>query len=903
MEFFVTRVRLVMLVGIALLSGGFADAADDLYESRVKPLLKEKCFACHGAVKQEAGLRVDAASLILKGGEDGAVIVPHKPDEGPLLRRIQSTGDDQMPPKGEGEALTAAEVKLIKTWIEAGAPAPENEEILTDPRLHWTYQAPKQVELPKVANAAWAANPIDALLATKHEKKGLVPAKTADRMLLLRRVTLDLIGLPPTPDEISAFLADQSPDAYAKVVDRLLESPHYGERWGRHWMDVWRYSDWDGYKAEVRNSQKHVWQWRDWILESLNADKGYDQMIREMLAADEISPGDRDSLRATGFLARNYNKYNRNMWLDSAVEHTSKAFLGVSLACARCHDHKYDPIPQAEYYNFRAIFQPYNVRTDRLPGETDVVKAGLPRIYDEKLDTPTYLFKRGNEKDLDKEHPMKPGVPAALGGTYEITPVELPLAGWFPDLKDYVEQDDIAAAQKVLETSTAALSKLKDASAEDPKRRMAELKLDADRLKLEALKARWAADRAKYLEGGCGAGEDLIAARLEREASIAAAELDVLQKQQALDAAEKKEESQPAQAKPAATAAAKKAAAMAPEKLQKDLDDARKKLDEARLALEGEESKYTPVGTQYSKVSSGRRLALAKWITASENPLTARVAVNQMWMRHFGTPIVDNVVDFGLNAPRPELVEVLDWLAVELMTGGSTGKPWTMKHIHRLIVTSQAYQLSSNPDDAPANNQTIDPQNRLYWRANVRRLEGESVRDAVLAAAGTLDRTFGGPDLPFTDGEKSLRRSLYFQTAYEKQMLMLTLFDAANPADCYRRTESVIPQQALALSNSSLLSNQARAMAGKLTTSHAEDEAFVKEAFLRILSRHATSPELEACREFLKSQRELLTKSESLTPIAGGAKPTVAPAADPNQRAREDLILALFNHNDCVTVR
>jgi hypothetical protein len=893
-----------MLVGLALGMGDAVDGADDLYELRIKPLLKEKCFACHGAVKQEAGLRVDAATLILKGAENGPVIVPHKPDEGELVRRIQSTGDDRMPPRDEGEALTSAEVTLLKTWIEAGAPAPHDEEILTDPRQHWTYQKPKQVDLPQVANAAWAANPIDALLAAKHEKKGLVPAKPADRALLLRRVTLDLIGLPPTPDEISAFLADQSPEAYSKVVDRLLQSPHYGERWGRHWMDVWRYSDWDGYRAEVRNSQKHIWQWREWIIESLNADKGYDQMIHEMLAADEIAPGNQDMLRATGFLVRNYNRYNRNMWLDSAVEHTSKAFLGVSLACARCHDHKYDPIPQQEYYTFRAIFQPYNVRTDRLPGETDVVKAGLPRIYDEQLETPTYLFKRGNEKELDNEHPLKPGVPAALGGTYEIQAVELPLAGWYPDLKDYVEQDDIAAAKKALEAAITALSKLDDAAADDPKRRVAELKVDAERLKLDALKARWAADRAKHLLGGCGADEDLVAARLEREANVVAAELEVLQKQQVLAAAEKKEEeAPPAAAKPATAAAAKKAAAMAPEKLKKDLADARKKLDESRLALEGDGASYTPVGTQYGKVSSGRRLALAKWITAAENPVTARVAVNQIWMRHFGTPIVDNVVDFGLNAPRPELIDVLDWLAVELMTGGHAGKPWSMKHIHRLIVTSQAYQLSSNPDDAPAANQPLDRENRLYWRANVRRLEGEAVRDAVLAAAGTLDRAFGGPDLPFADGEKTLRRSLYFQTAYEKQMLMLTLFDAANPADCYRRTESVIPQQALALSNSSLLSNQARTMAAKLTATHADDEAFVKEAFLRILSRNATSPELDACREFLKNQRDLLTRSEDLTPIAGGAKPTVAPAADPAQRARENLLLALFNHNDCVTVR
>jgi len=897
------QARLPLAAAVAILCGALPaastsslSAADDLYEARIKPLLKEKCFGCHGAVKQEAGLRTDAAKLILKGSESGPVVIAGKAKESALIRRVLSTGDDRMPPDGEGEPLTSEDVQVLKTWIDSGAPAPDNEEILTDPRQHWTYQRPRQVELPKVADDT---NPIDALIAARHEQKGLVPAKPADRALLLRRVTLDLIGLPPTPDEISAFLADDSPEAYARVVDRLLESPHYGERWGRHWMDVWRYSDWDGYKAEVRNSQKHIWQWRDWIIESLNADKGYDQMIREMLAADELTPGDRAALRATGFLVRNYNRANRDMWLDNTVEHTSKAFLGISLACARCHDHKYDPIPQQEYYTFRAIFQPYNVRTDRLPGETDVVKAGLPRVYDDKLDTPTYLFKRGNEKDLDKDHPLQPGVPAALGGEFRIEPVELPLAGWFPDLQDFVEKDDLAAAKEALDASTAAAAKLGNVPADDPRRLVADLKVTADRAKMESLKARWEADRAKHLKGGCGAGEDIAAAQLEREAAIAAAELEVLQKQQALAAAVKKAE-QP-QVEHKKKPAAKNAAT--PEKLTLDLAAAKKKLDEARLELEKADGAYTPVAKQYGKVSSGRRAALAKWITATENPLTARVAVNQIWMRHFGTPLVSNVVDLGLNAPKPELLELLDWLAVELMTGGTTGHPWSMKYLHRLIATSQAYQQSSNPDDAPAANVALDPENRLYWRANVRRLEGEGVRDAVLAASTTLDRTFGGPDLPYGDGEKVLRRSLYFQTAYEKQMLMLTLFDAANPADCYRRTDSVIPQQALALSNSSLLSTQSRKLAGKLSETHENDDEFVKEAFLRILSRHATSPELDACREFLASQRKLLSEAGSLTPIAGGPKPEVAPSRDSHQRSRENLILVLFNHNDCVTVR
>ena len=877
-----------------------ASAEDSLYESRIKPLLKEKCFACHGAVKQEAGLRLDAASLILKGGESGPVVVLNDAAGSEIIRRVTATGDDQMPPAGEGEPLSAEDLNHLKSWINTGAPAPANEEILTDPRQHWTYQRPKQSPLPQPKNDAWRGNPVDAFLGIAHERKGLVPARPADRALLLRRVTFDLTGLPPAPEEISAFLGDESPGAYERVVDRLLASPRYGERWGRHWMDVWRYSDWDGYKAEVRNSQKHIWQWRDWIIESLNADKGYDQMIREMLAADELLPGDRDALRATGFLARNYNRFNRNMWLDMTVEHTSKAFLGVSLSCARCHDHKYDPIPQQEYYTFRAIFAPYDVRTDRLPGETDVMKAGLPRVYDNKLDTPTYLFKRGNEKDLDKDQVINPGVPAALGGTFEIQPVYLPLAGWYPGLTDFAERDDIEAATKAFEASTAAFAKLRDSDSTDvAKRQLAALKVDVDKAKLDSLKARWTAERAKHLAAGCGAGEDRIAAVLEREANVVAAEYEVLQKQQAIEAAEAKEAAGEA-GKKVAKKPAKKTAT--PEQMQKDLKAAVQKLEEAKLALENDNANYTPVATQYGKVSSGRRSALARWITASENPLTARVAVNQIWMRHFGTPIVDNVVDFGLNAPKPELLDLLDWLSVELMTGGSTGRPWSMKHVHRQIVTSQAYQLSSNPDDAPAANVELDRENRLHWRANVRRLEGEAVRDAVLAAAGSLDPAVGGPDVPFEDGEKVLRRSLYFQTAYEKQMLMLTLFDAANPADCYRRTESVIPQQALALSNSTLLSTQSRVMAGRLSATHPGDDAFIKEAFLRILNRHATSNELAACVDFLGSQRDLL-KQPGHTAIEGGPKPTVAPAGDPGQRARENLLLALFNHNDSVTLR
>ncbi len=316
----------------------------------------------------------------------------------------------------DAKPLSDAEIATLKTWIDEGAPAPD-EKLPDDPRKHWSFQKPVRAELPTVQNAAWATHPIDRFLAAEHERRGLKPSPAAPKNVLLRRVYLDLIGLPPSNVELREFLADNSGDAYERVVDKLLASPQYGERWGRHWMDVWRYSDWDGYGAEVRESQPHIWRWRDWIIESLNADKPYDAMVRDMLAADETAPDDPSALRATGFLVRNWFKFNRNVWMENTVEHTSKAFLGVTINCARCHDHMYDPILQTEYYQFRAMFEPYDVRTDRVPGTADTKRDGLVRVFDAKAETPTFLFVRGSEARPDKEHPLPPTVPRCWGAT------------------------------------------------------------------------------------------------------------------------------------------------------------------------------------------------------------------------------------------------------------------------------------------------------------------------------------------------------------------------------------------------------------------------------------------------------------------------------------------------------
>ena len=893
------RGPLFLFLTVGLACG--VQAADDVkYQGAIKPLFAEKCSACHGALKQEAGLRLDAGVLIRKGSEDGPVIVPGKAERSLLIRKVTAADPaERMPPEGAGAPLNAQQVALLSAWINGGAVVPEDEEIPTDPRDHWAYQVPQRPPVPDVIDPQWS-HPIDAFIADKHRQHGLTAVGQADRYTLLRRAYLDLIGLPPTRGQLQTYIEDESPDAWHKVVDALLESPHYGERWGRHWMDVWRYSDWDGYKDELRGSQRHIWRWRDWIIASLNADKGYDRMIVEMLAGDEIAPNDAAVLPATGFLARNYHKSNRDIWLDATVEHTAKAFLGLTLNCARCHDHKYDPIPQTDYYRFRAIFEAHQVRTDRIPGQPDIMQDGLPRAFDADLNAQTYLFRQGNDKRPDKDHPLTPAVPAVLGGDFDIQPVSLPLDAYYPALREFVVNDRFAAAQKRL----AEVEKLLSAATADESNnsedqtpgdnRLLEMKRTAARLELQSLAARHAADRAKYAEADDDKATTLAAAavKIELEWNVQKAQLEVEEKQAALRAAESGDENDQQKNQKSLS------------KVQQELDEAQKKLETAQEAQKKNDGEYSPLGTEYPRTSSGRRLALARWIVANDNPLTARVAVNHIWLRHFGRPLVDNVFDFGLRAARPRHADLLDWLSVEFREHN-----WSMKHLHRLIVTSRTWRLQSSAvDSARTNNRSIDPDNNYLWRMNVHRLDAEIIRDRVLAVSGELDTAVGGADIDFHQGETSPRRSIYLQHAYEKQMTMLVLFDAASPNECYRRSASIVPQQALALSNSSMSLGHSRMLARRLWREVSADgddpqSAFLRSAFLQVLSRPPSDQELAACLQFLTEQTATLTDTSKLTTFAGGVAPKVDPATNPFQRALENLVHVLMNHNDFVTVR
>ncbi|MEO1525553.1 MAG: PSD1 and planctomycete cytochrome C domain-containing protein [Planctomycetota bacterium] len=1035
---FSVRCAALLLICVATCQSALAQQVD--YRTEIKPLLAEKCYACHGALKQESDLRLETRALM----DRGSVLVAGSPNESELLARVSAQGDGRMPPHGEGSALRDDEIDLLRRWIGQGAKAPD-EAIPKSPSEHWAFLP---IQRPDMTLAA-GQNPIDGLLTQQRRLFGVTTTQPASRTIALRRLYLDLIGLPPTLDQLD------DDRAWEVIVDQLLESDAHAERWARHWMDVWRYSDWYGLGQQLRVSQKHLWHWRDWIIGSLAEDKGYDRMVMEMLAGDELEPNDPEVVAATGFLARNYYLFNRTTWLDSTIEHTGKAFLGLTLNCAKCHDHKYDPISQVDYYRFRALFEPHQVRLDQLPGESDLDKDGLPRVFDDHIDEPTYLHIRGDAKNPDTSRVISPGVPAILEDLAPpIVPIDLPHEAYAPGTRPHVQQQrlrqaieavDVAEkelkaakkglAQKVSDTETASTKTFEftdefDAADTEAwelvglgweyaggmlkqtkptrERYMARLRQPLPRdfemtcrytttggttYKSVTFRFDQSADgkHANYVYSSAHApapkvqaaytrdgkdhypgegrtptkievghqyqlkfavrdtlvnvwldGEFLQAYRFpgpRREGSFSLSAFDAtvafdslsirslppdleltesgqvpMDAESALSLAESKHRVAVARvASVQATIAADRskhlkepdadllanAAVRAQALLQKRIaelnqlgrDDKAKqasaqelrKANERLAAAESGAVDYLPLkGSRkaletpahsesqyphvYSATSTGRRLALARWVTNHQNPLTAHVAVNHIWMRHFGSPLVDSVFDFGLRAKPPRHQAVLDLLADELIQNG-----WSLRHLHRLIVTSDTFRLRSSTAGEQANHR-LDPENQLYWRANARRMESQVVRDSLLQLAGQLDSTIGGPSIDPAKGGN--RRSLYFLHSRDQQDRFLSLFDDADLMQCYRRSESIVPQQALALSNSKLAIEMSATIARQLPAE--SEEAFVRSAFETILCRDANDEELAACVSFLKNG---------------------------DDRTRAQLVLAILNHNDFVTIR
>ena len=708
----------------------------------------------------------------------------------------------------------------------------------------WPWRPFAPVNRSPVPGNTAPSGAIDAFLEEKLAESQLTYRLAASRDALLRRVYLDLIGLAPTPEERASFLADTSPDAYAQLVERLLNDPRHAERWARHWMDIWRYSDWAGWAdgKQIRDSQPHIWRWRDWIVESLAADVGYDRMLTDMLAADERTPDDVAALRATGFLVRNYKMLSREQWLQDTVKHTSLAFLGLTVGCAQCHDHKTDPLPQTDYYALRAIFEPHQVRIDHVPGQADTTIDGLARAFDSDPAVPTYFLPHGDERAPDKDRVIAPGVPACLGGALAVTPVPLPPEAVAPQRRELVRE--------AMEKAAEALSQ----NAMPPDKAPAEQKLTALRalFVVERLEDAGKKDTPEWTE----AAQACLSAQREETRRTAQAAVTT--------------------AETAHVEALQKDAASAAEPTRK-LEEARQKLTAAETAsAEPLTAAYVPRALPaHPAQSSGRRLAFAQWLTRREHPLTARVAVNHLWARHFGSGLVPALADFGHAARPPSHPALLDWLAAEFMENG-----WSFRHLHRLICLSEAYQQSSAEVGA-AHAAAIDPDNRLLWHFPSRRLEAEAVRDNLFHLTGGLELTRGGPELDQNLALTSGRRSLYFRCAAEKQSEFLQAFDGPSVVECYERKPSVMPQQALALLNSDVAIARAKAAASTIPQT-TDDPTLFSELFIRFLTREPTAAESAACTEFLHQRRE---------------------AAADEVRTREMLILTLLNHHEFLTLR
>jgi hypothetical protein len=621
----------------------------------------------------------------------------------------------------------------------------------------------------------------------------------------------------------------------------------------------------------LRNSQKHMWHWRDWIVESLRDNIPYDEMVRQMLAADELYPTDPKKLRATGFLARNYFLFNRNPWMEDTVEHVSKGFLGLTTNCAKCHDHKYDPISQQDYYALRAFFEPYHVRLDVVPGETNLEQNGLPRVYDGWTDAPTYRYIRGEEARPDKSKIIPPGVPGIFQFTsLNVQPVTLPTTAWQPEQNPWVADAFLSDARKKVD----AAEKLRNQSGvkSELEKSTAEAAMALSQAELLALEKRIATLQAEWQSGTAPSELVESAVRAEREAVVCQKKLAVWEAKVKLEkaAADKKAEAE--KQLQAAREARAKAIATASEPV-KPTDRVSKIAGARWTATRFLDSTKDDPAVTFPSTSTGRRKALAEWITHPQNPLTARVAVNHVWMRHFGTPLVPNPFDFGRLGAAPTHPKLLDWLAAEFVRSG-----YDFLKLHRLMITSQVYRLSSITTGI-AENLAKDAENRHLWRRAPQRLEAQVVRDAVIFLTGEMDLAIGGPSVPPDRSAASNRRSLYFFQSNNQRDLFLETFDDAAVKECYRREQSIVPQQALALANSRLISDATAKITAVMGNGIGPTDAeFVQSAFRNILGCSPTQPELDACLRALQGWN-------------GADSP------------RQHLVWVLLNHHDFVTLR
>jgi mono/diheme cytochrome c family protein len=793
------RRSLAVLIGLSVLAPAPAARAADpaspaagelaFFEREVRPLLVESCAKCHGAEKQKGGLRVDSLRALLDGGDSGPALVPGRPDESLLIEAVRHDGL-AMPPSGK---LPERGVATLERWVRQGAPWPAGDHAtaaspgstrprggLTDEdRAYWAFQPLADPEPPAVADAAadaaWARNPIDGFILARLRGEGLSPAPEADRRTLIRRLSFDLTGLPPTPEAIAAFEADNRPDAYDRLVEALLEGPRYGERWARHWLDLVRYAESDGYRQDAYRPQ--AWPYRDWVVAAFNRDLPYDAFLRAQLAGDELDPDSPEMRVATSYFRLGTYEFNqrdvpaqRAAILGDITDVTAEAVLGLGMGCARCHDHKFDPILQEDYFRLQAFFAPLQWRDD-------LVRAT-----------------------------------AAERADYRVR-----LAAWEAATADVRARIEAIEAPARAAGTKGAFDKFPD----DMKAIL--LKPKAERTPLERQLA-YLAER-QYTEEG-GKLDTHIKGKAKDEWKRLLAEL-----------------SRYDGLKPKAPEPAFAATDVGPEAPPNLIPGAREPRDIAPglLAVLRPELATLPA-IQPTATSTGRRTALAAWLTRPDNPLSTRVIVNRVWQYHFGRGIVGTSSDFGRLGEAPTHPELLDWLARTFVADG-----WSLKALHRRIVTSATYRQASRVEPSEAALRK-DPEGRLLWRYPPRRLEAEPLRDAMLAVSGELDLAAGGPAV-----EANVpRRSIYTKVVRNSPEEVLDTFDAPDASlSTALRNATITPTQALLLVNGPWSLARAEGFAARLRRECPDPADRVDRAYALAFGRPPQTEERADASAFL----------------------------------------------------
>jgi hypothetical protein len=940
-----TFALLVVLSGLIVSAKAASQSADDanrFFEAKVRPVIVEQCGKCHGPDKPKGGLRLDSRQAALDGGDSGPAIVPGNRDESLLLTAISYQDEAlKMPPKGK---LAPEQVADLTRWVLEGArwPGPSADaavaprkgplQITDKDREHWAFQRVVRPPVPRPRDAAWVRNPIDAFILSRLEERGLHPNPPADRIALIRRVAFDLTGLPPTPEEVSGFFKDDSPDAYERMVDRYLNSPHYGERWGRHWLDLVRFAETNSYERD--NPKPSAWRFRDYVVRSFNADKPYVRFVREQLAGDELPDASPETWVATGY-------YRLGIWddeptdqelarfdgLDDIVTTTGQVFLGMTIDCARCHDHKLDPIPQRDYYSFLAFFR--NINPFRNGGSTDerplfespsaeadykARLADLTRRRDETQDRIAAIEREFASRKTAREARSIPRdiedlsyrfyrdtwdkLPDFDGLKYEETG-ELP--GGLLDLGPRSRDDSFGFVFEGALVVPADGTYTFSLDSDDGSRlllggeerlaydgvhtrgneRAASVELKAGRVPLRVEYFQWRSEFGLDLSwAGPGFARRLLSVGEEkREGRVAVAMSMATEGAQVLgterfaeyERLKKRRETLRRETVSVETAlvvteAGPKAAdtfilARGNPHVRGD------KVEPAFLEVLGSAGPVASTPSPDAR-TTGRRTVLADWIASPENPLTARVMVNRVWQHHLGRGIVRSPSNFGLQGDRPTHPELLDWLAAELVESG-----WRLKHLHRLILTSNAYRMSSAPNDEAAR---ADPTNDLFWRFDMRRLSAEELRDAVLAVSGDLSTRMHGPgvypEIPTevlagqsvpgkgwgkSSPEEQARRSVYVHVKRSLLLPILAGFDAAETdRSTPMRFSTTQPTQALTLLNSAFLNRQAARFADRLRRDGGDDpRSQVARAWDLATGRSPTEVEVDRALAFMADMR------------------------------------------------